>query len=115
MSALKKIISDDYTTFSGIALERWFRQRMIESYKYKTIGSWWTNSNKGKGQHDEYEIDIVAETLDGNVSAYEVKRNADRYRAARLQEKVEEMQKQIFKGKNISICCLSMDDMEKEL
>lgn len=115
MSALEKIISDDYTTFSGIALERWFRQRMIESYKYKTIGSWWTNSNKGKGQYDEYEIDIVAETLDGNVSAYEVKRNADRYRAARLQEKVEEMQKQIFNGKNISICCLSMDDMEKEL
>ena len=28
MPALAKIISDDYTAFSGLALERWFRQRM---------------------------------------------------------------------------------------
>lgn len=112
MPALREIISDDYTTFSGQALERWFRQRMMESCKYQMIGNWWTNSGKGKGLHDEYEIDIVAESLDGNVSAYEVKRNADRYRAARLQEKVEEMQKHIFKGKDISLGCLSMDDME---
>ena len=31
MSALEKIMSDDYATFSGIALERWFRQKMQES------------------------------------------------------------------------------------
>lgn len=115
MPALAKIISDDYTTFSGLALERWFRQRMKESYKYQLIGNWWKNDTKttrNGGQHDEFEIDIVAEDLKGDVSAYEVKRNADRYRAKRLEEKVAEMQKQTFKGKNIRIGCLSMNEME---
>lgn len=113
MPALEKIILSDYTTFSGIALERWFRSRMIESFKYQLIGNWWKNVSKGKGQYDECEIDIVAEDLAGNVSAYEVKRNADRYRVKRLQDKVAEMQKQIFKDKKICTGCLSIEDMEK--
>lgn len=112
MPALVKIMADDYTTFSGLALERWFRQRMMESFSYQLIGNWWKNTPKGQGQHDEYEIDIVAEDLKGNVSAYEVKRNADRYRAARLEAKVEEMQKQVFRGKKVSTGCLSLDNME---
>lgn len=117
MPALEKIISDDYTTFSGLALERWFCARMTESFKYQQIGNWWKNTpakNKD-GENNDFEIDIVAEDLDGNVSAYEVKRNADRYRAKKLQEKVAEMQKQVFKGKDIRMGCLSMDDMENEL
>ncbi len=113
MPALEKIMTDDYNSFSGLALERWFRQRMVESCNYQRVGNWWRNTGKGQGQHDEYEIDIVAEDLEGNVCAYEVKRNADRYRAARLEEKVTEMQKQVFKGKDIRIGCLSMDDMVK--
>lgn len=112
MPALLKIMADDYTTFSGLALERWFRQRMMESFSYQLIGNWWKNTPKGQGQHDEYEIDIVAEDLKGNVSAYEVKRNADRYRAARLEAKVEEMQKQVFRGKKVSTGCLSLDNMK---
>lgn len=112
MPALAKIMADDYTTFSGLALERWFRQRMMESFSYQLIGNWWKNTPKGQGQHDEYEIDIVAEDLKGNVSAYEVKRNADRYRAARLEAKVEEMQKQVFRGKKVSTGCLSLDNMK---
>lgn len=115
MPALQKIISDDYTTFSGIALERWFRTRMMESFRYQLIGNWWKSSKNKEEEDNECEIDIVAEDLGGNVSAYEVKRNADRYRAKKLQDKVAEMQKQIFKGKDIHIGCLSMEDMEKEL
>lgn len=115
MPALEKIIAGDYTTFSGIALERWFRLRMMESCRYLQIGNWWKNMPKGQeGQHDEHEIDIVAEDLDGKVSAYEVKRNADRFRRKKLQEKVAEMQKQTFRGRDISLGFLSMDDMEKD-
>lgn len=117
MPALEKIISGDYTTFSGIALERWFRARMAETFKYRLIGNWWKNVPKNKKEEgdQDFEIDIVAEDLDGHVSAYEVKRHADRYRAQKLQNKVTEMQKQVFAGKDIQIGCLSMDDMEKEL
>lgn len=114
MPALKQIISSDYATFSGLSLERWFRQRMAESCKYRKIGNWWTSKTTDKDKQDAYEIDIVAEKVDGSVSAYEVKRNAEHYRAARLQEKVEQMQKHTFKGKHINIGCLSMNDMETE-
>ncbi len=34
MEELERILKNDYTTFSGIALERWFSQRMMESHHY---------------------------------------------------------------------------------
>lgn len=115
MQALEKIMTDDYTTFSGIALERWFRQKMMESCKYQQIGGWWrTPSKNAKGNKDDFEIDIVGETLDGDIEAYEVKRNSQKYNPNRLVEKVEEMQKQMFKGKDVKKIGLSMEDMECE-
>lgn len=112
MQALKKIMTDDYTTFSGIALERWFRQKMIESCAYRQIGGWWKSGGvNGKGHVDDFEIDIVAETLDGEVEAYEVKRNPLRYSPNRLAEKVAEMQRHLFKGKQIRQIGLSLNDM----
>ncbi|MCI6934055.1 MAG: hypothetical protein MR758_05570, partial [Bacteroidales bacterium] len=64
-----------------------------------------------KGNVDDFEIDIVAETLDGEVEAYEVKRNPLRYNPHRLAEKVAEMQRHLFKGKNVRQIGLSLNDM----
>ncbi len=112
MPALERIMTDDYSTFSGIALERWFRQKMMESCRYKQIGGWWQpNGVNSKGNKDDFEIDIVAETLDGNVEAYEVKRNPQKYSPARLEEKVTEMKQRIFRGKEVIKGGLSMEDM----
>lgn len=112
MPALKKIMVDDYTTFSGIALERWFRQKMMESCEYRQIGGWWKSGGiNGKGNVDDFEIDIVAETLNGEVEAYEVKRNPQRYNPNRLAEKVAEMQRHLFKGEIVSKIGLSLNDM----
>ena len=112
MTALEKIMADDYTTFSGIALERWFRQKMIESCRYKQIGGWWTtNGTNANGNHDDFEIDIVAETLDGEIEAYEVKRNAQKYNPSRLTEKVDAMQHHLFRNKDIQKFGLSIEDM----
>ena len=58
-----------------------------------------------------YEIDIVAVTLDDKVEAYEVKRNPKKYSAARLEEKVTEMKRKTFRGKDVIKNVLSMDDM----
>lgn len=114
MQALENIMTEDYTTFSGIALERWFSQRMMESCRYQRIGGWWkTGGKNSKGISDDFEIDIVAETIGGEVEAYEVKRNAQKYNPNRLTEKVVEMQCHNFKGKNIQKRGLSMDDMER--
>ena len=112
MPALERIITDDYTTFSGFALERWFRQKLKESCRYKQIGGWWQNNGvNSKGNTDNFEIDIVAVTLDDQVEAYEVKRNPKKYSAARLEEKVTEMRRKTFKGKDVIKNVLSMDDM----
>lgn len=114
MQALEKIMTDDYSTFSGTALERWFRQRLTESCRYQRIGGWWKSGGKNiKGNTDDFEIDIVAETIDGEVEAYEVKRNAQRYKQTRLAEKVSEMQRHTFRNKVISTRGLSMDNMEE--
>ena len=112
MPALESIMTNDYTTFSGIALERWFRQKMMESCRYKQIGGWWQpNGVNSKGNSDDFEIDIVAETLEGNVEAYEVKRNPQKYSPARLEEKVTEMKRRIFRSKEVKMDGLSMEDM----
>lgn len=114
MQALEQIMTDDYTNFSGIALERWFRQRLIETCRYRRIGGWWKVGGKNrKGNPDDFEIDIVAETIDGEVEAYEVKRNPQKYIPARLTEKVAEMQHHDFRNKTIHQQGLSMDDMER--
>lgn len=121
MSALEQIIRDDFTTFSGIALERWFRQRMMESRHYKQIGGWWLNkesrvktraATNEHGHADEFEIDIVAVTLGDEIEACEVKRNRERYNPHRLDEKIAVMQRHLFKGENVKSRGLSMDDME---
>ena len=112
MPALEKIMVDDYPTFSGIALERWFRQKMMESCRYKIIGGWWKPGGvNAEGKSDEFEIDIVAETLEGEVEAYEVKRNPKKISSARLQEKVEMMQRHQYRGREVKMAGLSMDEM----
>ena len=110
MPALEQIMMADYTTFSGIALERWFRQRMMESHRYKLIGGWWQGGGT-KGNSDDFEIDIVAETVEGVVEAYEVKRNPQRYNPVRLREKVEVMQRHLYRGREVKMCGVSMEEM----
>ena len=45
---LAGIIKDDYTTFSGIALEMYFRRQMMESKEFAEIGSWWQGKNSAQ-------------------------------------------------------------------
>lgn len=110
--ALEQIMVDDYTTFSGIALERWFRQKMMESCRYKTLGGWWLPGGvNAKGDYDDFEIDIVGITLEDEVEAYEVKRNPKKYNSVRLKEKVEMMQRHLFRGQEVKMNGLSMEEM----
>ena len=112
LPALEQIMADDYTTFSGIALERWFKQKMMESHRYKLIGGWWQNGgSNAKGNSDDFEIDIVAETLEGEVEAYEVKRNPQKYNPSRLREKVGMMQRHLYRGREVKMQGLSMEEM----
>jgi len=85
---------------------------MKESCRYRQIGGWWqSGGTNAKGNNDEFEIDIVAETLEGEVEAIEVKRKADKYDPKRLREKVSVMQRHLFQGRDVKALWLSMEDM----
>ncbi|MDE6408718.1 MAG: ATP-binding protein [Muribaculaceae bacterium] len=83
---LRQIVLSDYPTFSGLTLEKWFLQKMMESHKYSDIGSWWERK-KGKTAN---EIDIVALSIDGQTALLaEVKRQQRNYDHKAFMEKVD--------------------------
>ncbi len=103
---LGMLIRKDFNVYSGFALERWFREKMMESQEYINIGGWWQSDTENPN-----EIDIVTIDLNDNVHAYEVKRQSKKYNPCLLQQKVEVMRNKIFKGEEIKYSHLSLDDM----
>ncbi|MDE6559204.1 MAG: ATP-binding protein, partial [Muribaculaceae bacterium] len=90
---LRQMVLSDYPTFSGLALEKWFRLKMMESHEYSDIGSWWERK-KGK---DANEIDIVALSVDGKTAVVaEVKRQKRNYDHNQFMEKVERIKTSIL-------------------
>ena len=113
-NALAEIIKADYPTYSGLTLERYFRQKMSETGEFRNIGSWWsTNKNAGKGKpNDQHEIDIVGIYSCGNkVLIGEVKRQAKNFKPELLSEKVELIRARLFDRYEIKSVCLTLDDM----
>jgi hypothetical protein len=103
---LKKVILEQFTDYSGLVLERYFKQKLAESGDYAQIGSWW-QPNK-----DQYQIDIVA--LCGEkkkADVIEVKRNKRNFRRGDFEEKVEHLRAKALGAYEISTYCLDMDDM----
>lgn len=113
---LEKVITEDYSTYSGDTLERYFRARLIEEMKYRAIDNWWDVKGyvDAKGNHQQCEIDIIAISADDKEAfIFEVKRNAEKYDARLMEEKVSffsQKEKRIRKYKR-SIACLSLMDM----
>ena len=103
---LGTLIRNDFSVFSGFAFERWFREKMMESQQYLNIGGWWLSDAENPN-----EIDIVTIDMEEKVRAYEVKRQSKKYNPSLLQQKVEVMQKKIFKGKEVKFGNLCLDDM----
>lgn len=104
--ALRAIIKADYTTYSGKMLERYFKQKLAESFLYKDIGSWW--ELKGNAN----EIDIVALYLEKNKAlAIEVKRQKKNYKPELMEKKVEHLKHKVLPHYTIDKECLSLDDM----
>ena len=105
---LRDILRRDYETFSGIALEGYFRQKFVEERRYTKIGGWWD-------RRGENEIDLVCDDSVGNrLDFYEVKRDESRIDLKRLQEKsVAFFQKNPdMKDKKVSFLGLSLRDMK---
>lgn len=107
---------NDYETYSGDVLERYFKTKLFESLAYRDIGSWWDPKGytDGRGNHQQCEIDIVALPLEkGTIEFYEVKRNKEKYKAGLLEEKVAHLTAKVYEArvKRPVLGCLSMEDM----
>ena len=104
---LREIIRRDYETFSGFALERYFRESFIESGTWTRLGAWW--DRKG-----ENEIDLLAENeLDGTYAVCEVKRDKSRIDLERVKAKYGAFVKASGKWKREKpqFLALSIEDM----
>lgn len=105
-SGLAKIIKNDYPTYSGLMLEEYFRQKMMESGDFLEIGSWW----EAKGNINE--IDIVGIYLfEKKALVAEVKRQKKNFKQELFLQKVETIHKKLLFKYEIEGKCLSMDDM----
>lgn len=108
--ALKTIIERDYTTFTGLALEDYFREKLRETGQYLMVDSWW-QMKKGEPQA---EVDIVATDLTTKVAfVAEVKRQRSQFREREFLDKVELLKTKELKNWTLSPqpSCLTMDDM----
>ena len=104
---MREIINRDYDTFSGFALERYFRELFIESGDWTRIGAWW--DRKG-----ENEIDLLAENeIDGTYAVCEIKREKRRIDLDIVKGKYNAFIKASGKWKraNPQFIALSIDDM----
>jgi len=105
---LRQIVLSDYSTFSGLALEKWFRLKMMESHQYSDIGSWWERK-KGK---EANEIDIVALSIDGKTALVaEVKRQHRNYDHKAFMEKIDCIKTSILSKYKIEIRLFTLEDM----
>ncbi|MCL2682312.1 MAG: ATP-binding protein [Bacteroidales bacterium] len=102
---VREIVERDYTTYSGLVLEKYFMQKLIEGKKFSMIGNYWES---GKNAN---EIDIVAvNDLKKQISFFEVKRKKSRINIPVLIEKSENLSNIHSTYKKFHIG-LSMEDM----
>jgi len=101
---VRDIVERDYETYSGIILERYFRQKLIEAKQFSDIGNYW--NRKG-----ENEIDIIAvNEMEKLLCFYEIKRNKNKISLPLLENKASEIVKN-FPDYNIKYTGLSLEDM----
>ena len=109
-SNLAKIVKVDYPTYSGLILERYFREQFREKHIYKNIGSWWETS-KGRAV-DQNEIDIIAISAESSkVFIAEVKRQRKNFKPELFQHKVDIIRTKLFYNDEIETACLTLEDM----
>ena len=105
-ASLRKLIEDDYPTYTGKVLEAYFKQKFAESFEFREIGSWW--ETKG----NQYELDIVALKTEKNSAVVaEVKRQRKEFKPELLESKIKHLREKVMPRYKIEAICLSMDDM----
>lgn len=105
MEFVRDKIMADYTTFSGLILEKYFRQKYRETGRYNIVTNYWEKDGRN-------EIDLIAvNDIEKEIVIGEVKCNARRISLNELREKsVNILSKQ--RGWQVKYVALSLEDME---
>jgi AAA+ ATPase superfamily predicted ATPase len=104
LDLLKLYITNNYEQYSGLLLEKYFRQKFSEEETITAIGNFWDKNGKN-------EIDLIAlNDFDKTAIIAEIKRNPKRINLQTLETKTVAVQKQLAKYK-VSLKALSLNDM----
>jgi len=101
---LREYIEKNYTQYSGLTLEKYFREKIAESERITDIGNYWDN----KGQN---EIDLIAlNKLDKTAIIAEIKRNPQKIDLEILEKKIKTIEKELSTYK-VELKGYSIEDM----
>lgn len=104
LEKLQEVITRDYPTFSGRALEEYFRCKFRESGEFTALGGYW--NRKG-----EDEIDLIAlDEVEKKAVIAEIKRNKQNIKMDVLMQKGISIQKEL-NGYSVEYLGLDMKDM----
>lgn len=105
---LRDVVMRDYPAYSGLILEKYFRQLLTEGGGFREMGSWW----EAKAGKEANEIDIVGIRTEGKSALVaEVKRNARNYDNKSFMAKIEHIRAKILSGYEIESRLYTIDDM----
>jgi AAA+ ATPase superfamily predicted ATPase len=104
LELLKLYIANNYEQYSGLLLEKYFRQKFAEEETVTAIGNFWDSSG-------ENEIDLIAlNDFDKTATIAEIERNPKKISLQALAMKTIVIQKQLAKYE-VSLKELSLSDM----
>ena len=106
LKALAEIIERDYSSVSGLMMERYFMKKFQEEGRY-IIGKWW--DRKGENEIDLIVVDIIEK----KAWIYELKKQGYRYKEDAFREKVDKVLEQTPELRNMTIHvgALSLENM----
>ena len=82
---IKELVLREYSTYSGIFLEKLFHELIAETLKFNEIGNYWERGNAN-------EIDLVAVNETGKkMLIAEIKMNPKRIDVEKLKRKAEKL------------------------
>lgn len=110
---LRYLAMKDYETYSGLMLERYFRQQLAESHNWREINGWWrSKAIVYKGQTIDAEVDIIALPVEGKKALVaEVKRKKEDYKHELFMLKVEYLQQTDLHKYQVETRLLTLADM----
>lgn len=102
---IQDIVKADFSTFSGLILEKYFKQKYALEGNFSEIGNYWEKGN-------ENEIDLIAINKREKTAEFaEIKINKQKINLAVLKEKSKVLIEREFKNYTIIYTALSIEDM----